>query len=171
MKKHICLMVASVLMIMGNSASYGLTLCARNSTYIGVLKKSPNGVSSDSDSTAKTWRVTFDYNVPTQAHPEGEPRVVTGLAACNEIDGTKGVAKTNLYTTAEDAGTKCWCKMEPVPAYSNNAAGSETGLTSYWVFLFTYDNVTACAAECAQNCASAMQTDSTFRANVYESIW
>lgn len=159
MKPQMQIVIAATSVLMIPTYSEGLTLCAHNNTYIGVLKKTPNGVSIDVDSTEKTWQVTFEHNV------------VTGLAACNSIDGTRGVAKTNLYTSASDSGTKCWCKMEPVPSYSNNEPGSETGLTSYWVFLTTYVDRSECESSCTQACAESMQRDLTYRSNVYESIW
>lgn len=130
------------------------TVCARNNTFVGVLRKNVAGTTGASDATEKVWRVDYDYTT------------ISGLAACNEITGTKGVPQTNLITNNIDEGMYCWCKMEPVSAYN-----MEVGITSYWVFLKEFAGADACASSCASDCMQAMQSDTSFRSAVFEAVW
>ena len=140
--------------IWGASSAYSLTICAKSSTYVGIVKKNPDGISSTYDNDNKYWKVDFDY------------KTVTGLAACNEISGTVATATTNLYTSSVDVGQHCWCKMEPVKAY-----GYETGLTSYWIYLTAYADASTCGNSCTSACADAVKSNLSFRTGMYESIW
>lgn len=152
---------------------FGATVCARNGTYISILRKDVNGTSGectnsintqDPTDKTKTWKIVYDY------------KTITGYAACNTISGTYARAKTNLYTTPSDEGTHCWCKMEPVSTY-----GYTTGIVSYWVYLNTFEDSTACLGNtnscnsntngCTAACMNAMKNDNTFRGAVFESIW
>ena len=94
-------------------------------------------------------------------------KTITGIAACNEVSGSYATATTNLQTTQSDEGDKCWCKMEPVWDYDNR----ESGITSYWVFLNTMTDAATCASSCASACKTAMESDSTYRAGIFESVW
>jgi len=154
MKKII---LALVVCLSGIFAANAANVCVKNNTFIAFLKKSVNGTTGSSTNTGKQWTVTFDYG-------NNVSKTVTGLAACNEISGTTGTAKTNLYTSASDAGTKCWCQIGP-------AYGAETGLTSYWVFLDTYQDSSTCASSCANDCMTAVKTNTTFRTAIFEAIW
>ena len=145
--------------------TFGVTLCAKKGTYIGILRKSINGNTAEctnsvdaQDSTikTKTWKIDYGY------------KTITGYAACNTISGTYATSTTNLYTTPSDEGIHCWCKMEPVEAY-----GYETGIASYWVLNKSYADETSCAAGCATQCATDMAATptSTFRNAILEAIW
>ncbi|MBO4683104.1 MAG: hypothetical protein J5611_00795 [Alphaproteobacteria bacterium] len=123
------------------------TMCKHKNTYIASISKSTNGTSSTVTNAAnKTWSATFpNYTI-------------TGNAACNEISGTANTVNTALYTTAGDQGTYCWCQMQ-------------TPLSSYWVFLDTYGTDSACASGCAGACATAIQSNATYRTAILNSIW
>jgi hypothetical protein len=136
-----------------------VTVCAKNGTYVGLLKKNVTGSTGGYSNDGKIWYVDFDYGNNTT-------RRITGLAACNEISGTVATPRTNLYTSASDSGEYCWCKMEPVYSY-----GIETGITSYWIFLDTYADATTCASSCTNACMNAVKTNTTFRSGMYESVW
>ncbi len=151
MKKIFTLFIFGTLIV---GPVFGITICAKNNTYVGVLKKNVAGQSSEYNNTGKIWKIDYGY------------KVVTGIAACNEITGTRGVAKTNLFTSATDAGEQCWCKMEPVTAY-----GYEAGITSYWVFFNTYADASTCASSCTEACMNAMKSDTSFRSAVFEAVW
>ena len=151
MKKTI---IFFILAIIGTYQSYAVTLCVRNNTYVDILKKNVAGLTGESSNDGKKWKIDFGY------------KTVTGIAACNEISGTNGVALTNLFTSATDQGEQCWCKIEPVLAY-----GFETGITSYWVFLNTYADAATCATSCAAACMNAIKSDTAFRSAVFEAVW
>ena len=143
----------------GISVATAVTVCAKNNTYVGILKKNVQGSTGSSSVDGKKWYVDFDYGNNTTKR-------VTGIAACNEVSGTYATPQTNLYTSSVDAGEYCWCKMEPVYSY-----GVETGITSYWIFLSTQTDATTCASNCANDCMSAVKTNTTFRSAMYESVW
>ena len=143
-----------IISLFGITIADAATVCVKPNTFVGILKKNVAGTSGESSNDGKIWRVVFDY------------KTITGLAACNEIDGTYATALTNLYTSSTDSGPKCWCKMEPVLAY-----GTETGLASYWVFLETMSDASTCATGCAAACMNAVKSDTTFRSGMFESVW
>jgi len=151
MKKAI-LTIFSILMT--SVTAYGFTTCARNNSYIGIFKKNVDGTSKQSDATDKIWKVVFDYET------------LTGFASCNDISGTANTPKTNLVTGATDTGVHCWCEMWPVTDY-----GYESGPTSYWMYLKSYSTDSACATSCADDCATAVKDDDTFRTAMFESMW
>ena len=151
--KKIMIMFA-IFAIFAESSFAVVTTCAKTGTYVGILKKNVSGTSTDSDSTTKAWRVVYSY------------KTITGLAACNDVSGTSGVAKTNLYTNASDVGVNCWCKMGPASTYNTT-----TGITSYWVNLSAMANESTCASTCASSCATAMSSNQTFRSAVFEAVW
>lgn len=165
MKKIIKILIMSSLILVNIETSYGdTTVCAKTNTFVGVLSRKTNGTVIDVNTTNKTWKLEFDYG-------DNKTHIVTGMSACNKISGTPSTATTNLYTDELDVGNYCWCKMAPVPSYSNNTDGSETGLTSYWVFHGDMESNSECANNCAKKCATDMATDANFRNSVYNSIW
>ena len=146
--------------------AFGTNVCIKNNSYFNIFKPSVDGTSSDSNNTTKVWKVVFPY------------RTITGKASCNaiaQIDGVNVAAKqvaTNLYTGAEDVGSYCWCEMWPVESYYTGETNPETGPTSYWLFLKSYANDSACASACASDCASAVRYDTDgFRTAMFESMW
>ena len=145
--------------LLGLSVAQAVTVCAKSNTYVGILKKNVAGSTGASSNDGKIWYVDFDYGNNTTKR-------VTGIAACNEVSGTYATPQTNLYTSSADAGEYCWCKMEPVYSY-----GQETGITSHWMFLSTQADASTCATSCAAACKTAVQSDTTFRSAMYESVW
>ena len=159
MKKIITIMIMAIISISG---TYGYTICAKDNTFVGVLRKNVNGTVIDVTDTGgkKQWVVEYNY------------KTITGCAACNEISGSVGVPQTNLYTNAGDAGRYFWCQMWPV--YDDDDTTNyhyETGITSYWVYLDDYGTAADCASDCTSDCASAMATNRAFRSAVFESVW
>lgn len=147
------LIISGAILVLMNQA-FGITLCAKNNTYVGILKKDVAGLSGESTNDGKKWKIDFGY------------KIITGIAACNEVSGTYATPLTNLYTSSGDAGDKCWCKMEPVLSY-----GYETGITSHWMFLSTYSDASSCASSCTAACMNAVKSDTVFRSAMYESVW
>ena len=151
------------MMVMALTNVYAYTICGKNNTYVGVVRKNVNGtvLNVTNNASKKQWAVEYDY------------KTITGYAACNEITGTAGAPKTNLYTTAADAGQYCWCEMWPI--YDDSDATNyhyETGLTSWWVYLSDFSNASSCASGCASACANAMANDTNgFRSAVFEAVW
>ena len=170
-----------LIMIMVVTTSYAYTICAKNNTYVGVLRKSVDGsvtlvTNTTTPNIRKQWKTTFDY--------AGVDKVITGYAACNEVSGSFGTPVTNLYTNAGDAGQYCWCQMWPIRDTADlNNYDYETGITSYWVFLKDAGTAESCASNCTSNCANAMAynwgsgmtpanpASGGFRYAVYESVW
>ena len=154
----------TILCLMPVVANGTTTVCAVNNSYIAVFKKTLTSASVDASAngTTKTWQVSMADTGTNYS------KTVTGIAACNEVTGTRGTAKTNLYTTTNDIGQYCWCKMEPVEAY-----GYETGIASYWVFNKEYASADACRDACSTQCATdiASISDSSFRSSILEAIW
>ena len=143
----------------------GTTVCAVNNTYIGLFKKSVGGTVTTYSAANKTWKVTL-------TNGDDYTRVITGIAACNEVSGTVGTATTNLYTTTTDVGQHCWCKFDPVYDY-----GQESGIASYWVYHGVYldgssnPDPETCASSCTNACATDIATDATFRTSMFNAIW
>ncbi len=127
--------------------SFATMMCKHKSTYIASVSKSTNGTShSVTNATNKTWSATFpNYTI-------------TGNAACNDISGTTGTANTALYTVAADEGVHCWCEMQQP-------------ISSYWVYLKSYSDKSACASGCASDCGAAIQSNATYRTNVLDAVW
>lgn len=123
------------------------TMCVRKNAYVASVSKSTNGTSAAvTDASLKKWSATFaNYTI-------------TGNAACNEISGTANTVNTALYTGPGDQGQYCWCSMQ-------------TPMSSYWVFLDTYSNDSTCASGCTLACATATQSNVTFRTALLESVW
>lgn len=161
------ILTSIMIVIIGITSSYAYTICAKNNTYVGVLRKNVNGTVSDvtngevNGNQKKQWKVTYDY------------KTITGYAACNEIAGDSvGAPKTNLYTNAGDEGQYCWCEMWPI--YDEDLSSTydyETGITSYWVYFNDYTTPESCASSCTSACANAMATNQTFRSAVFEAVW
>ncbi len=164
--------------IIGITSSYAYTICAKNNTYVGILKKNVNGTIPNENGIVngevngnqkKQWKVIFNYG--TAEKPV--EKVITGYAACNEIAGDSvGAPKTNLYTNAGDEGRYCWCEMWPI--YDEDLSSTydyETGITSYWVYFNDYTTPESCASSCTSACANAMATNQTFRSAVFEAVW
>lgn len=157
MKKISLFMIIQALVI---SSSYGVSMCVKNNVSITVVRKDITGTVSDVNNTKKQWKINFDG------------KVVTGYAACNEIEGTYGNPQTNLETDATNAGQHCWCEMWPIRDPDDlDTYDYETGMTSYWVYLDEYNTPANCGASCTNACATAMATNATFRSAVLESVW
>lgn len=169
MKKII--MIIGTIIITCNVA-LGVTVCAKNKTYIGILKKDISGTSGTSSNNDKIWAVNFNYT-------DNVTKTVTGIAACNEVSGTYATPQTNLYTSSADSGEQCWCKMKPVYIENSQTYRYKTGITSYWMFLKTFGDATSCASggtgtdadSCATACMNAVKTNTAFRSAMYESVW
>lgn len=155
--KKIIMMFGMVLMIC--NVAYGVSVCAKSNTYVGIWKPTIAGTSGSASNSDKIWYVDFDYG-------NNVTKRITGIAACNEVSGTYATPQTNLYTSSSDAGEKCWCKVEPVEDYN-----VKTGITSHWMFLETAADASTCASTCATSCMNAIKSDSTFRSAMYESVW
>ena len=138
--KHIIVAIIGLCVVVCTASAQ--TMCKRNGTYIASISKSTNGTAAAvTDAADKTWSATFtNYTI-------------TGNAACNEITGTSGTANTALYTTSNDQGQYCWCQMQQP-------------MSSYWVMLDTYTDATTCASGCTLACATAIQSNVTFRTAV-----
>lgn len=141
------LMIAGLIGICTVTCASAQTMCKHKNTYIASVSKSTNGTSASVTSAAdKKWSATFaNYTI-------------TGDAACNEIAGTANTVNTALYTVAADEGPYCWCAMQ-------------TPMSSYWVFLDTYSDASSCASGCTLACGTAVQSNTTFRTAVLESVW
>ena len=139
-----------------------LNVCAHSNTKVLVLNKTINGKSTTYDTANKVWKVTFDYT-SVNGNTDKE---ISGMTACNDISGTIGNARTNLVTDANDVGSQCWCKMEPVADYN-----LYTGLTSYWVLYNTYTDAATCASDCTADCANAFSANTDgFRMSIFNAI-
>lgn len=139
--------IICLICVLGCVSAHGQTMCKHTNTYIASVSKSINGTSSTVISAAnKTWSATFSAYT------------ITGNAACNEVSGTVNTVNTGLYTVAGDVGQYCWCQMQ-------------TPMSSYWVFLNTYASADACASGCTGACGTAVQSNTTFRTALLESVW
>ena len=150
-----------LIMIMCVNNIYAYTICVKNNTYVGVLRKNTNGTVANVANTGlkKQWAVEYNY------------KTITGYASCNEISGTANTPQTNLYTGATDVGQYCWCQMWPI--YDDDDTtnyNQETGITSYWVYFNDYSSASTCASSCTSACANAMATNQTFRSAVFEAV-
>ena len=157
-------------------------VCVKSDSFVGTLRAGA-GIPANPNNDTKAWRVDFNFS-------DGATQTITGVAACNGIEGTYGEANTGLFTDASDTGTKCWCKMEPVvDEYLETT--KYTGITSYWVYLKDYGaytetnenlcasgdattDVPSCTAECARmfsNDAQILDGNSGFQQKIFEAIW
>ena len=165
--KKISILFAVMTMLVGQA--FAVTMCVKNNTYIGVLRKNVNGSVTDvtNDTTVgsekKQWKITFDY------------KSITGYAACNEISGSFGVAQTNLYTDASNVGQYCWCQMFPIYESGSADYDSESGASSFWVYLKEFTGgsaVSDCASSCTSACANAIANNTDgFRSAIFEAVW
>ena len=137
---------------------FAVQMCVKTNTYISVFRKDVNGTSGEykNSDTDKIWKVVYNY------------KTITGFASCNSLSSTTN--PTTVVTTGATSGENCWCKMAPVPTYTN---GIPTGVVSYWVYLKTFDDADACAANsgCTASCMNAMKSDASFRGTVFGTIW
>ena len=135
-------------------------LCQNDFSVMVTLDK-------DSDNTVQygapqidgmNWRIDVDYD--TMVSMNGTFRFLRGITSCSEYAGaSKYVVTTgNQVAPAEDTGTHCWCALRR-PA------------TTYFMFLETYDDVSACLAGCAKQCADGVRSGYSFRNNLFEAIW
>ena len=152
-------------------------ICKRKTLRMIVLQKEINGTVTDADTTSMRWAVDFNYDLFSNTHTEYLTEI-TGSTTCNEIavksaiDGSSnnagaaspGDANTFLRSATSDVGANCWCKMDgPV--------------TSWWVYLKTYDDADACANECTSYCANGfannteMSNGRLMRSAIYNAIW
>jgi len=141
-----------------------------------VLQKDINGSVTLSDSDEKRWAVNYGYDLLAGT---GEYLTeITGSSTCNDIsvkssiDGKSnnagaaapGDANTFLRAVFTDVGKNCWCKMDGP-------------ITSWWVYVQTYDDAQSCADGCTSYCANGMATDAEMsngrgmRTSVFDAIW
>ena len=158
-------------------------VCIKSYSFVGTLRAGAGTPTYKSDTSIKAWKVEFDFDNNSTID-----QTITGVAACNGIEGTYGEANTGLFTDASDTGTKCWCKMEPV-VDSTFGTTKYTGITSYWVYLkdygaYTETNENLCAngdadtASCVAECARMFSNDNQvldgnngFQQKIFEAIW
>lgn len=152
-------------------------ICKRKTLTMIVLQKNVNGSVTDSDSDTMRWAVEYGYDLFANSHTEYVSEI-TGSTTCNDIavksaiDGSSnnagaaepGDANTFLRAATNDVGSNCWCKMDgPV--------------TSWWVYLKTYDSADACASGCTSYCANGMASntkmsnDRLIRHAIFDAIW
>lgn len=137
---------------------FAVQMCVKTNTYISVFRRDVNGTSGEykNSDTDKIWKVVYDY------------KTITGFASCNSLASTTN--PTTVVATGATSGVNCWCKMAPVPTYTN---GIPTGVVSYWVYLKNYDSADECAdnSGCTASCMNAMKSDASFRDTVFSTIW
>lgn len=139
--------MAILLCVFCVTPSFATMMCKHKNTYIASVSKSTNGTShSVIDATAKTWSATFPQYT------------ITGNAACNDISGTTGTANTALYTVSADQGINCWCEMQQP-------------ISSYWVYLKSYNDLSECESDCTSDCGAAIQSNVAYRTSVLDAVW
>jgi len=159
MKKIFMFLIGGLAVI---GTANALNICIKKGSYVGVLKKSINGTNIVSDATKKIWGATYDY---TSVNGNSAKKI-TGIAACNDVAGTVGVATTNLKTYATDEGANCWCMMWPVSDY-----GTYTGITSWWVLHSVMADDATCAADCAAACGNSVANNTNgFRDAIFDAV-
>ncbi len=140
--------------------AHATTMCIHTDSYVATLVKSRDGISQTVNSDG-TFYVTFEYFTSSREYGSetaaGGNRVY-GVAACNEIVGTHGVADGSVSTATIDVGENCWCGMT-YPAVSD------------WVFNKSYASDAACAADCTTSCATLVRENANFRGAIYTAIW
>lgn len=172
-----CLLALSVLVGSGAMAADTNEICKRDLLTMIVLQKDSNGTVTSANADTMSWAVDFDYDLFAGSYSVSTSEII-GSATCNEIsvksaiDGSSnnagtaepGDANTFLRTATNDVGFNCWCKMDgPV--------------TSWWVFLKTYDTADACASDCTSYCAngfaknSEMSNGRLMRHAIFDAIW
>ena len=176
MKKFISFLLLSTV-CMASFAADENSICKINTLSMLVLQKSKNGTVSTVDTTKKTFAVDFGYDL-FAGTKSFEVTEIKGATTCNEIhvksaldgsssnagDAAPGDANTFLAAAQEDQGVYCWCKME----------GS---VTSWWVYLKTYDTASACETDCTSYCANGfanntpMSNDVGVRSALFNAIW
>ena len=152
--KHLIMLVCSMFVIVAAIAD--MDVCRKTGTAVILLSKSTDGQTMTSDSSNKTWSVTFNYT--TLSVGARSETTMSGDAACNAISGTANTANTALIASVQDAGVNCWCEMW-IPAHS------------YWTFAQAFASEAACASGCASQCATLVKTSSTFRTGMFSAIW
>lgn len=176
MKRMLCFFVALIVVL----PSYGADtneICKRKTLTMIVLQKNVNGVVTDTDSSTMRWAVDYDYDLFANSHTEYLSEII-GSTTCNDIvvksaiDGSSnnagtaepGDANTFLRAATNDVGSNCWCKMDgPV--------------TSWWVYLKTFDSADACASGCTSYCANGMANNTEMsngrlmRNAIFDAIW
>ncbi|MFQ6730075.1 MAG: hypothetical protein ACLRFK_03455 [Alphaproteobacteria bacterium] len=168
------------LMMVITVSSYGADtneICKRKTMMMIVLQKNVDGTVTDVDTDTLKWGVDYGYDIFANTHSESISEI-TGSTTCNDIavksaiDGSSnnagaaepGDANTFLHAATNDVGTNCWCKMDgPV--------------TSWWVYLKTYDSASACASGCTSYCANGMANNTEMpngrklRHAIFDAIW
>ena len=151
-------------------------ICQRTGTTVITIQRNTNGTVVDTENNS--WSVKFDYDMFAGARGDGN-NVIKGITACNDIDtksnaaGTSGTvtglapgdANTFLRVSDADSGLNCWCRMVSV-------------LSSYWVFVKSYETADACAGQCTTYCANAFANNSEIgtdgrrlRWAMFDSMW
>lgn len=176
MKKLISVLIGIIFVY----SSYGADtneICKRKTLTMIVLQKNVNGSVTDSDSETMRWGVDYGYDLFSNSHSEYISEI-TGSTTCNDIavksaidgssssagDAAPGDANTFLRAATNDVGANCWCKMDgPV--------------TSWWVYLKTFDSADGCASGCTRYCADGMANNTEMpngrlmRHAIFDAIW
>lgn len=152
-------------------------ICMRNTLTMLVINTDVDGTVLENDTSTRSWVAGFDYNLFSDNNSMYADEIM-GNTACVDISvksalagnnsnagaAVPGDANTYLRVEDYDTGTNCWCKMSgPV--------------TSYWVFLKTYDSADLCNSECNTYCVngfaanSQMSNGRLMRDAIYNAIW
>lgn len=173
-------MIFSVLVAFSTVPLYAVDIdeiCMRNTLTMLSINQDKDGVVTENDTSRRSWAVDFDYNMFSDNSSRYASEIV-GHTACVDISvksalagnnsnagtATPGDANTYLRVEDYDTGVHCWCKMSgPV--------------TSYWVYLKTYDSASACDSDCNTYCVngfannSEMSNGRLMRHAIYNAIW
>ena len=135
------------------------TICDATNATVLVLHKDKDGTVSES--TGNHWAVALGYDIFSGGKYDGSgTNIINGAAACTELsiksapDGSShdgGVAEpgdvnTFVMMRASNHGMKCWCKLSGP-------------ITSWWVYLKSYDSDESCASDCNSYCANGFATN------------
>ena len=169
-----------LLMMILSVSSYGADtneICKRKTMMMIVLQKNADGTVTEIDTDTLKWGVDYGYDLFSNSHSESISEII-GSTTCNDISvksavngsssnagaAEPGDANTFLRAATGDVGTNCWCKMDgPV--------------TSWWVYLKTYDSADACASGCTSYCANGMAKNTEMsngrkiRTAIFDAIW
>ena len=113
-------------------------------------------VNCNSDSTYANELQTHEWKVH---YEHGD---LYGMAGCSTTSGTYATPGNPTIGT----GQYCWCKATGYKATNANAVSGPLSALS-WVFFHDRNSVTACAQNCAPNCASRAGLTPDFRTALF----